>query len=227
MMNFRTPSPVRHFSRLCAVALMLIGPLAHAGGKLVDGFGVDQVQGGGVVTGADMLTGSRDLLAFSPPAPDAVRVEDGRLWVDTQTLSVIARYTTVAPDTLHNFALDEAGNHGDWLLTYRATQAATLTFLWHTEPVLGAPRSREVFVGVLAPSPEFVTLNMGPLVAPEFALHRTQTFTIQLEFTPAPGSFELDALAIAAPVPETATAALWMAGLAVIAGLSRRAGRAA
>lgn len=225
MLIFHSPSPLRHCMRLCAVTLMLAGSLAHAAGKLVDGFGVDQILGGGVVTGVDILTGNRDLLAFAPSAPDAVRVENGRLWIDTQTLRVVARYTTVAPDTLYNFSLDEVNNLGDWLLTYRSTQAATLTLAWTTEPEPGA-RQRGLIVTALAPSPAFMTLNLGPLVAPEFALYRTRSFALQLDFVPAPGSFELDSLAIAAPVPEPASVALWMAGLAAVLVCARRTARA-
>lgn len=226
MMNFDTPSLSRPIRRLCAVALILVGPLAQAGGKLVDGFGVVQVQGGGVVFGPDILTGSRDLLAIGPPAPDAVRVEGGRLWVDTQTTRVLMRYTTVAPGTLHNFALDEVDTHGDWVLTYRSTQPAALTLAWTAEPVPGFTTS-DIFEGVLAPSPEFVTLNLGTLVAPEFPLYRTRNFSVQLEFDPVPGTFELDNLTIAGAVPEPTSAMLWMAGLAAMAGLSRRAARTA
>lgn len=222
MTHLCTYSLLRHFAQLLAVGLVLLGPLAHAGGKLVDGFGADQVQGAGVVTGADILTGSRDLWVWSQAA-DAVRVEEGRLWVDTQTLRVVARYTTVAPGTLHNFALDEIDNHGDWLVTYRSTQAATLSLIWRTEPTPGGRPVRDSFTVALAPSPDFLTLNLGTLVAPEFALYRTSSFSLQLDFVPAPGIFELDSLAIAAPVPEPATAALWLAGLAATFWVGRRA----
>lgn len=219
------PTLHRHLARLSAVALALLGPLAHAAGKLVDGFGVDQMHGSGVVIGADILTGSRELLALAPPAADAVRVDDGRLWIDTQTTRVLVRYATATPGPLHNFALSDSDDHGDWLLTYRATQAAMLTLVWTTEPAPGV-RLHDMFTGVLTPSPELITLNLGPLVDPQFPLFRTRSFSLQLDFTPGAGSFELDALAIAAPVPEPATTALWMAGLAAMAGLGRRALRA-
>lgn len=89
----------------------------NAEDKLIDGFGFDQILDGGYLPGPDILAGTRDLLAFGLPEPEAVRVDDGRLFVDTRAVRAVERYASAQPDALFNLALDDVDHHGNWLLT--------------------------------------------------------------------------------------------------------------
>lgn len=217
----RRPCCLRRLAApLAATALAAAAPATAADGKLVDGFATDQLAGGVPAGGPDILVGQRSLFAMAVPAADAVRVEHGRLFVDTRTAFAQPSCST-GSGAPANLALDDQETHGDWPLTYPATQATVLTFSWQTESASG-PIQREIATGTLAPSAGFTTMNLGPLVTAEFPLARTRNLVLKFGFDGMPGSFELDAIALAAPVPEPAAVALWLAGLAVLARRTAR-----